>query len=95
MAMPAVSAVAEARRASPRSRRAARDFLRAPVLRCRAPRLTALSIVFTSVRCSASAVVGVAGGDRGLEATEVGLDRRRVAAVLQALALGPQDALLL
>ena len=34
--------------------RAARDFLRAPVLRCSAPVLTALSICETSVRCSAA-----------------------------------------
>src|SRR3954467_14280717 len=39
--------------------------------------------------------VGVAGGDRGLEPAEEGLDRRGVAAVLQALAFGPEDALLL
>jgi hypothetical protein len=39
--------------------------------------------------------VGVTGCDRGLEAAEEGLDRRRVAAVLQALAFGPEDALLL
>jgi hypothetical protein len=32
--------------------RAARDFLRAPVLRCSAPVLIALSIAETSVRCS-------------------------------------------
>src|SRR5204863_5102144 len=37
---------------TPARRRAARAFLRAPVLRCRAPRLTALSIVRTSSRCS-------------------------------------------
>lgn len=36
--------------------RAARDFLRAPLLRCSAPRLTALSIVDTSSRCSVAAV---------------------------------------
>ena len=36
--------------------RAARDFLRAPVFLCSAPRLTALSIVETSARCSVSAV---------------------------------------
>ena len=53
----------DARRAGDRGRyelepartRAARDFLRAPVLRCRAPRLTALSIVLTSSRWSSSA----------------------------------------
>ena len=39
--------------------------------------------------------LGVAGGDRGLEAAEEGPDGRRVAAVLQALALGAEDALLL
>ena len=44
------------RRYAPRRTRAARDFLRAPVLRCSAPRLTALSIVATSSRCSVSAV---------------------------------------
>src|SRR3954452_17791353 len=37
----------------------------------------------------------VAGGDGGLEAAEVGLDRRRVAAGLETLALGTKDALLL
>ena len=35
--------------------RAARDFLRAPLLRCRAPRLTALSTSCTRRRCSSSA----------------------------------------
>ena len=74
---------------------AARDFLRAPVLRCSAPRLTALSIVWTSARCSASAVSSSPARDRGLEAAEVRLDRRRVAAVLETLALGAEDALLL
>jgi hypothetical protein len=39
--------------------------------------------------------LGVAGGGRGLEAAEIGLDRRRVAPVLAALALGAQDALFL
>jgi hypothetical protein len=39
--------------------------------------------------------LGVALGDRALEAAEVGLDRRGVAAVLQPLALGAQDPLLL
>ena len=39
--------------------------------------------------------VVVALADRGLQAAEVRLDRRRVAAVLDALALGAQDALLL
>ena len=40
---------------APRRTREARDFLRAPVFLCSAPRLTALSIVLSSVRCSASA----------------------------------------
>ena len=62
--------------------RAARDFLRAPVLRCSAPFWTALSIRETSALCSASDGGGVARGDRGLEAAEVGLDRAREAAVL-------------
>src|SRR5690348_4875689 len=37
--------------------------------------------------------VGIAGLDRSLEAAEVGLDRRRVAAVLEPLPLRPLDAL--
>jgi len=37
----------------------------------------------------------VAGGDRGLEAAEEGLDLRGVAAVLEPLALGAQNPLLL
>src|SRR3954465_10117178 len=39
--------------------------------------------------------LGVASLDRDLQAAEVGLDRRRVAAVLEALALRAEDALLL
>ena len=80
---------------TPRRTRAARDFLRAPALRCRAPRLTALSIACTSSRCSVSAWRAVAGGHGRLEAAEVRLDLRRVAAVLESLALGAQDPLLL
>ena len=38
--------------AEARGQRSARDFLRAPVLACSAPRLTALSISDTSLRCS-------------------------------------------
>ena len=77
-----------------RAMRAARDFLRAPVLRCSAPRLTALSIVSTS--CGArSRPRRVAARDGRLEAAEVGLDRGGVAAVLEPLALGAQDPLLL
>src|SRR5262249_19368150 len=37
----------------------------------------------------------IALGDRGLEAAEVGANRRRVAPVLEALTLGAKDALLL
>ena len=46
----ATSALAEAARYLPARVRAARDFLRAPVFLCIAPRLTALSIVLTSSR---------------------------------------------
>ena len=46
------------------------------------------------MRCSVAAVA-VARGDRFLEAAEVGLDRRGVAAVLEPFALGAQDPLLL
>ena len=71
---------------------AARDFLRAPVFRCSAPRLTALSIVRTS--CGARSWRSRRRRrDGGLEAAEVRLDRRRVAAVLEPLTLGAQDAL--
>ena len=70
-----------------RRRRSARDFLRAPVLACSAPRLTALSISDTSLRCSVAICVVVACGHGGLEAPEVRLDLRRVVAVLEALAL--------
>ena len=79
----------------PARTRAARAFLRAPVLRCSAPRLTALSIVDVSFANSAVGGRVVALGDGRLEAAEVGADRRRVAAILEALALGAQDALLL
>jgi MFS family permease len=44
-----------AQAAAPRRIRSARAFLRAPLLRCSAPRLTALSTSETSLRCSASA----------------------------------------
>ena len=81
--------------AAPRRTRVARDFLRAPVLRCSAPRLTALSIVLTSVVMLGVGERVVLGGDGGLEATEVRPDRRGVVAVLEALALGAQDPLLL
>src|SRR3954454_7364981 len=39
--------------------------------------------------------LGVSALDRGLQAAEIRLDRRRVAAVLETLALGADDALLL
>ena len=55
----------------------------------------ALSTVRTSVLVLGVGGLGLAGFDRGLEAAEVRLDRRRVAAVLEALALGAEDALLL
>jgi hypothetical protein len=42
-----------------------------------------------------SGLLGVARGHRGLEVTEVGLDRRGEAAVLEPLSLGAQDPLLL
>ena len=87
-----------ARRARTWSRRAAcaaRDFLRAPVLRCSAPRLTALSIVADQLAVRRLGGVAVAALRRRLEAAEVGLDRGGVAAVLEPLALGAQDPLLL
>ncbi len=37
----------------------------------------------------------LAGRNRFLEPAEIGLDRRRVLAILDPLALSPQDALLL
>jgi hypothetical protein len=51
-------------------------------------------------RADERAVLGLRGlrvarGDRGLEPAEEGLDRRGVAAILEALALGPEDSLLL
>ena len=86
---------ADSLRWAARTMRAARDFLRAPVLRCSAPVLIALSIGETSVRCSVGDLLGVALGDGRLEAAEVGLDRRGVAAILEPLALGAEDPLLL
>ena len=105
LALRAIEAIAVARlserprrrlaRSAPARTRAARDFLCAPVLRCSAPRLTALSIVLTSSRCVGVGGCVVAALHERLEAAEVGLDRRGVVAVLQALALGAQDPLLL
>ncbi len=76
-------------------RRAARLFLRAPVLRCRAPRLTALSIVLREDSVLERGLLVVAVRDGRLQAAEVGLDRRGVAPVLEPLSLGAEDPLLL
>ena len=75
--------------------RAARDFLRAPLLRCSAPDLTALSIREIEAAELLVDCVGVALGGRGLEPAEPGLDLRGAAAVLEALALRPVDPLFL
>ncbi len=75
--------------------RAARLFLRAPVLRCSAPRLTAVSMRLTSPRCSVSAACSSPLCTAASRRRKQRLDRRGVATVLQALALGAQDALLL
>jgi len=64
-------------------------LLRAPALRCRAPRLTALSIVLTSSRCSVStrsaSPEATASPRRWKKA-----DLRGVATVLEPLSLGAQ-----
>ena len=78
----------------PRSR-AARDFLRAPVLLVQRAALDGLVDRADELRCSASAVSASPASTAACEAAEVGLDRRRVAAVLEPLALGAQDPLLL
>ncbi len=70
-------------------RRAARDFLRAPVLRCSAPRLTALSIVVGLHSLLLTTL------DRALQPAEECLDLGRVTTILQALPLSAQDSLLL
>ena len=75
------------RRRRRRRCRAARDFLRAPVFRCRAPFCTALSIRETSVAVLGPDRLGVAALDRALEAAEVGLHGARQQPVLRALAL--------
>ena len=75
--------------------RAARDFLRAPLLRCSAPDFTALSIRETRLRNSSSARVASPLADRVLEAAEPGLDLGGAAAVLEPLALRPMDPLFL
>ena len=66
---------------------AARDFLRAPVLRCRAPFWTALSIRETSALCSDATTFGIARLNGGLEAPEVGLHGAPKTQVLLTLAL--------
>ena len=71
------------------------DFLRAAVFLWSAPRAAARSIVRTSSRCSAAIALGVAVGDRRLEALCERLDRRAVAEVLEPLARRDPDALLL
>ncbi len=53
--------------------RDARAFLRAPLLRCRAPVFTALSIRESSARYSLSAPAGIVPADRVLEPAEPGL----------------------
>ena len=80
--------------------RAARDFLRAPVLRCSAPRLTALSIVLTSSDAGkvgtmgetvyAAAKAGVIGFVKSL-AREIARDGLRI----NAISPGPTDTPLL
>ena len=75
--------------------RAARAFLRAPLLRCSAPALTALSMRETRLRYSSSACVGVAVADGCLEAAEPRLHLGCAAAILEPLALRPVDPLFL
>ena len=74
----------------PARTRAARAFLRAPVLRCSAPRLTPLSMTSYERAVLRVGIRVVTAGDSGLQATEVRLDRRGVAAVLEPLTLGAQ-----
>ena len=69
--------------------------MRAPLLRCSAPRFTARSIARDQLRGAPLGEVGVAGIHRVLETAELGLDRRRVAAILEPLTLRPLDALFL
>ena len=75
--------------------RAARAFLRAAVFLCIAPREAALSIVRTSSRCSAAIVSVSPVGRDGLEPLRAASSRSTVAQVLEALALGAPDPLLL
>ena len=75
--------------------RAARAFLRAPLLRWSAPDFTALSILEASERELRVRALGVAVGHGGLEAAEPGLHLRRAAAILEPLALRPVDPLFL
>ena len=75
--------------------RAARAFLRAPLLRCSAPDFTALSIREHERAVLLVGARGVALADGGLEPAEPGLDLRRAAPVLEPLALRPVDPLFL
>ena len=75
--------------------RAARDFLRAPLLRCSAPDFTALSMRETSVRNSSSARVASPLADRRFQPAEPGLDLRGAAPILETLALRPMNPLFL
>ena len=75
--------------------RAARDFLRAPVLPWIAPFWTALSIFAIERLVLGVGGRGVARGDSALEAAEVRLDGARQAAVLVALAQRARVPLLL
>ena len=78
---------------APARTRAARAFLRAPVFRCSAPLPTALSIREQSVAMLGVGGLGIAGGDGGLEPSEMGLDGAGQAAVLVVLAQRPGVAL--
>ena len=75
--------------------RAARAFLRAPVLRCRAPRLTALSMVRAARGARRRPPRRRPPATAASRRRKYVLILRRVAAVLHALALRAQDPLLL
>ena len=76
----------EARRRE-RRMRSARAFLRPPVLACSAPRLTALSISETSLRCSASICASSPPAEAVSSRRKYVLICRRVVPVLEPLAL--------
>ena len=75
--------------------RAARDFLRAALLRCSAPDFAALSIRETRLRNSSSAFVASPSLDRRFQAAEPGLHLGSTAPILEALALRPMNPLFL